>query len=154
MAYYKDPAYQQEARRAVIALGYYFTARWRLREALDLPLGSPGRWFDGALPKPSTLARIQTFLHLARQVDEISQDPIETGRFFAGANFGRQTLDDPAQEEHILASARAYFHSGAPPFPPGSQWQAPLTAKHPELLEGLEPDADSALGSLLGPFAE
>lgn len=150
MAYYKDPTYQQEARLAVIALGYYFTARQRLRQALDLPLGAPGRWFDGSLPSPPTLARIQTFLHLAAQVDKLSKDPVQTGRFFAGANFGRQTLDDPAQEGHILAQARAYFHSGAPPFPRRSQWQAPLTAKHPKLFEALEPDEDSALGSLLG----
>lgn len=159
MAYYKDPVYQREARRAVIELGHYFTARLRLRKALDLPPGAPGRWFEGSLPAPSALARIQTFLHLAAQVDELSGDRVATGRFFARYRFTGAVLDDPALEVEILERARFYFRNGVPPLPARSQWQAPLTAKHPKLLE-LEPYASAgaaetgALAGLLGELAE
>jgi len=147
MANYKDPAYQREARLAVLELGHYFTARLRLRNALDLPRSAPGRWFEGALPQPSALARIQTFLHLAAQVDEVSGDRVATGRFFATCAFGGVMLDNPDREGEIISRAHSYFQN-VPPLPSRSQWREPLTVKHPDLV-ALAPSASAPEGGAL-----
>jgi hypothetical protein len=138
VAHYSDKAYQRRARQAVIELGAYFTSQPRLRRALDLGAGAPGHWFDGALPKPPALARIERFLVLARQVDVLSGDKVASGRFFAQLHYSGHGLDDPEREQEILDKAEAYFRGGPPPVPARSEWLATLIERHPDLL-GMEP---------------
>jgi hypothetical protein len=135
MAYYQDPAYRARARRAVVRLGEYFTARERLGQALGF---DPANWFGGATPRPEALARIEAFLAVAEVVDFYSHDQRATGRFLAKEQYGPR-LEQPDALKAIEPKAKAFFASGVPLPAARANWLKTLTEKHPRLQDGLEP---------------